>query len=122
MPSGRWPAQDRQPRAAARSRRARAARPSTAPFSYLRVVHWVTTLSLSLRSQSLSNCSGSVLRLFFALSCLRPLWHLTHPLGRRISHLSGSHRRDGVNTYGESDLNILAIIEHSFYGVGYALG
>ena len=79
MPSGRWQARDRRPRAAARSRRARAARPSTAPYSYLRVVHWVITLSLSLRSRSLSNCSGFVLRLFFARSDPRPSGSYTYP-------------------------------------------
>src|SRR5208283_280626 len=85
-----------QPRAAARSRRARAARPSTAPFSYLRVVHRVTTLPLSLRRRSLSNCSGFVLRLFFATSGLRPLCHLTPLLRGTVRYLPGRHRRDRV--------------------------
>src|SRR5271165_7304099 len=109
MPSGTWQAQDRQPRAAAQSRRARAARPSTAPFSYLRVVHPVTTLSLSLRTRSLSNCSGFALRLFFRDERLRPLRHLTHRSDAGYAVGPARSCRDGLNTYDEPDVNMLAL-------------
>src|ERR1700761_9402646 len=103
MPPGRWPTQDRQSRAAARSRRAHAARPPTTPFSNLHVVYRVGTLSLSLRTRSLSNCSGFVLHPF----------HVGRPAVRRRARL---------NTSGEPAGYTLAIIEQPFYRVRYALG
>src|SRR5690348_4690386 len=103
MPPGRWPAQDRQSRAAARSRRAHAAHPPTTPFSNLHVVYRVGT------SHYLSGPGlyPIVLASYFAR------FHADRP---------AVPRRARLNTSGEPEGYALAIIEQPFYRVRYALG
>src|SRR5262249_12697184 len=107
MPSGRRPARDRQPRAAVRSRRARAARPSTAPSS-----------NLPRRAPGQYPLTISQEPVFIQLFRLR-----TSPVFPRADLRRSPDRRDTwLNTDGEPGAVNLVIVEHSFYRVRYALG
>src|SRR5947209_15074510 len=124
MPSCRWQARDRQPRAAARSRRARAARPSTAPFGNLRVVHrgdYPLTISQE----------GVFIQLFLASYFARFSWRtpdvppaVSCPVQRQVTPpgRAGLRRLAALNTDDDPQRVLLVIIERLFYRGGHALG